>query len=341
MVPNNIGMQFTTGSALANPTVGSAQMSPNVVQANEQQYRTTINLDVRQAFNSQPKEKSTEIWQSLENYYKESKFLDFKGDTLEVGGGNGLLWKGRENLLEELTAKGGVLITDKETTMVNACKKISLLQNPKITLEEADVTQLQYQDNAFARVIANFMLYETGSCVHQAAKEIARVLNDQGRAILVTMDETIHMVPLYSTLQKAKELLSKEGVTIKTEFPFYAPAIKPFCLGNALNILKPFFKKITFKIEDNAILIHDFLPTNPDVSGPDFVVKYLQSLAFIQAAMNSGELADIFFEKVRQIVSDEIKNNGAFRITRSDVIIDCQEPVKPSKQILYDTKLKV
>lgn len=301
-------------------------------QANEEQYKTTANLDVRQAFNTLPKENMGDVFLKLSDYYKESGFLDIPGNSLEVGGGNGLLWKiAGKNFCKEMKEKGHIFVTDSSQGMVDACKNVGLLNNSEITLEVADVTNLKYGDESFARIIGNFMLYEckTAMSVEKGISEIVRVLQADGRAIFVTMDEKAHMIQLYATLQEAKDRLGKKGIIIKTEFPQYAPAIMPFCAGNAINFLNKAFEKVTISKIDNAILVSEKLPEpNDTVSGPDFVVKYLQSLAFVQAAMKAQELSEIFFKTVHDIVADEIKNQGVFRITRCDMIYDCANPKK-------------
>ena len=299
-------------------------------QANREQYQTAKNLDVRQAFNSLPKERQVDIWTTISNYYQSSGFHALAGDTLEVGCGNALFWtfSGQE-LLNKITEKGRLILTDISPGMIEECLKIELLKGKNITIEEADVAGMKYADNTFARIIANFVLYEckTEDKVIKGIREIARVLKDDGRAALVTMDENHHMIELYNVLQKAKNQLEAEGVTMKAEFPKQAPAIQPFCVGNGERLLKTVFGKVACQVSDNAILVDKTIASS-EISGPDFVVKYLQSLAFVQAAMKTGELTDRFFGKIRDIVDEEIRLKGVFRISRRDVIYDCSEPIK-------------
>jgi hypothetical protein len=177
--------------------------------------------------------------------------------------------------------------------------------------------------------MGNFMMYEckTPENVEKGIKEIARVLKDDGRALLVTMDEQIHMTELYSILQQAIDQLKQRGITIDANFPKQAPAILPFCVGNATPVLEQSFGKITTTRIPNKLLVNGKLSSpNESVSGPEFVVQYLQSLAFVQAAMKDKKLPAAFFDEIQKIVSKEIETNGVFKISRCDVIYDCAEP---------------
>lgn len=298
-------------------------------QATAAQYQTASNLEVRQAFNSLPKEDTRDSFQLFGHYYVDSGFLESQGDTLEVGGGNGLLWKVAGKIfIDTMANKGQIYVTDSSQGMVDACKKVDLLTRKEVILDTANVTQLKYEDRSFSRVIGNFMMYACNDA-EKGVQEVARVLSDDGRAILVTMDETQHMIELYATLHKAKKLVEESGILIDVEFPQYAPAIASFCTGNAMGYLERSFRQISATRIANKILVHKTLPKpNESVSGPEFVVKYLQSLEFVQAAMKANKLPESFFKAIEGIVAEEIEQNGVFKISRCDVIYDCSQPIK-------------
>ena len=308
-----------------NPTTFSA-----MIDANKAQYMTTTNLDVRQQFNKLPREKNVEIWKILSDHYKTINFMEGEGQTLEVGAGNGLFWKEiDQEILPSLLKQGKVYITDSSEGMVEACKKKDFAAIEDVIVETCDVAKMTYGDSSMKRIIANFMLYEckTEDKVIAGIKEMARVLQPDGKAIIVAMNEEAHMIQLYSTLEQAQERLKKKGFIIATKFPHQAPAILPFCKGNAEKYLRPCFKEIKMTSNPNAILVHEQME-NCEISGPEFVVMYLQSLAFVQEAMKKGELTEMFFKEIENIVREEIKSQGVFRITREDIIFDCSNPVK-------------
>lgn len=308
-----------------------------------EQYIDDRNLNVRQLFNQQKKEDTTDNFIKIASYFFNSSFLEAKGNTLEIGAGNGLFWKlAASLLLDPILSQGKLYVTDISAGMLTACRAVNSLAREGVIIEEADATQLPYADDSVARVFGNFMLYEckTPAKIHAALSEVRRVLKDEGQFIAVTMDEKIHMVQLYATLQKAKDNLAKKGIYIKTQFPMYAPAVMPFCAGNAHEYLSNYFAEINVIEQDNAILIDNEVQ-NHALSGAQFVAKYLQSLEFVQEAMQNQELPDLFFDEIQSLIQEEINTQGVFRITRREVFLHCAKPFreKTGAQLSYMQKV--
>jgi 2-polyprenyl-3-methyl-5-hydroxy-6-metoxy-1,4-benzoquinol methylase len=300
------------------------------VPAKSDQYETDHNLALRQAFNALPKENPVNTFVLLGNYYVDRGIVDIPGDTLEIGGGNGYLWKQAGHIFfDAMAQQGRIHITDFSSGMIEACKQVELLNHPKVTLRTADVTNLPYEDASYARVIGNFMMYEcrTAENVEKGIKEIVRILKDDGHALFMTMDEQIHMIQLWKTMQQAKEQLKKQGIAIDVEIPSYSSALKVFCAGNAPGYLEKAFGKIAVTEYHNTILVERVIRiSDVTISGVEFVVKYLQSLEFVQTAMKANQFPEEFFDAIRSIVSEEIEKNGVFKISRCDILYDCSEP---------------
>ena len=197
------------------------------------------------------------------------------------------------DLVEKFGKNGKVYITDLSVGMVSACREIAALKTPQVCIEEQDATKLSYQDDEFSRLIANFMLYELKDRAEIGVREIARVLNHKGSALVVTMDENVHMVELYSLLHKAKDNLAKKGILLKTQLESKSPAILPFCAGNAPQILSKSFATIERHDFNDSILVYDKIE-GQNLTGPQFVVEVPPSLAVIQKAKPANELREIF-----------------------------------------------
>lgn len=315
-----------TGFAAAMPAVLAQDLSARERAAKEK-YETDRFLAVRQKFNSQPKENPIDNFVLFWQNYLETGFLNHPGDTLEVGAGNnglGMKFVSDKAGLEQLKQKGNIVITDKFPNMVKACQALPSLQAPEITIECADASRLHYATGSFARVVANYMVYALDN-VQKAIEEMARVLSPDGVAKIVTMDETLHNIEQYEICQRAKERVESQGVKIGVEFPRSAPAIAPFCKGNAMSYLEKSFGIIEVTEFRNAILVYDTVQCkNETISGPKLVVEYLQSLEFIQAA----SLPEVFFDAVRDIVAERIAADGVFRISRCEVMYTCSQPIQ-------------
>jgi hypothetical protein len=312
------------------------------------QYSTDKNLRPRQAVNSQPKEYETDIFIEAYVSMDNAGFLDAEGKTFEGGAGNGLFYKLNKDLAAKLASKGEVYVTDLSEGsegsegMVEALKKIEVLKRDGIHISKADITDLSaYAEDTFVRSILIYMLYElkTPEMIAQGLSELVRTLKSEGQAFFATMDETLHMKSLYDLLAEAKEQLAQAGIEIKATFPQAAPAILPFCKGNAESQLRNYFMKVTLEERKNALLIYQ-KPRNTDLEGPDLIVNYLKSLEFVQILIDNGELPELFFDKIRDLVQQKITDEGVFRITRNDLFYYCKEPIK-QRANLAEAMLKV
>lgn len=255
-------------------------------------------------------------------HMKRSGFFGASGDTLEIGGGDGEVWRvGGDDALAAALAAGRLVVTDRDADLVARCAGLGHLHRPGIVIESADVTRLQYRDCSFARVVAVHVLHwcATPDAIATAIHEIARVLRDDGRALVVTVDDSVHMRELYDVMRRAKASLARRGIAVDLDIPRTSPRVLPFCASNAPEYLSRRFESVR-RVDCDYAHVVDWRYQRLDVPGHDFMAEYLKTLPFLRGVPQA------FHEEVAALVRVEIVAHGAFRFSRRDVIYDCSRP---------------
>ncbi len=105
--------------------------------------------------------------------------VDFKdaGAVLEVGCGNGQMWKNEKT--KELSGLKVVLSDISEGMLSDAEKNIEQVKGPDFSFQRFDCQNIPFSDKSFDRVIANHVLFYVGS-LQKALEEIHRVMKDDG-----------------------------------------------------------------------------------------------------------------------------------------------------------------
>jgi SAM-dependent methyltransferase len=240
------------------------------------------------------------------------------GDTLEIGGGDGHLWR-EPGSLDAVTRVGRLFITDFDAALVERCRTLPHLARAGVSIGHADVTHLPFATGAFQQVIATHVLHWCGTprAVDRALGEIARVLRGRGHAIIVTADEAIHMRELYALFAQVSEELAETGESV-APMPSQAPRILPFCAGNAREALERAFHTVRRVDCDYAHVVEATHPTL-GFTAADFVVAYARTLPFLQERLARDELCESFFAHLHRTVA----KRAPLRWSRRDAIYEC------------------
>lgn len=265
---------------------------------------------------------------ALASYMAEHRFFGRPGKTLEIGGGDGQLWRaGGEPLVAAALAGGRLHLTDADPQLVEACWAEPFFRREGLVLEVADLERLGYGDGAFQRVIATHVLHwcATPERVRGALRELARVLGPAGRALVVTVDERVHMVEVYRLMQLAQASLLERRVSCEQEIPDASPRVLPFCAGNAGGLLAEVFHDVR-RVDHSYCHWVDARHPSLGVPGGQFFIDYLRTLPFVKEAIAAARLPEAFFVEVRAVFDAFVATAGAFRMSRCDVIYDCRGP---------------
>ena len=101
-------------------------------------------------------------------------------NILEVGCGDGTLWKGL-NIPEKIS----LTLTDISEGMIRDIRKVFGEDRKYLRLLSCDCQAVPFEDNTFDLVVANHVLFYCGD-VEKACREIYRVLKPGGRVIAAT-----------------------------------------------------------------------------------------------------------------------------------------------------------
>lgn len=288
---------------------------------------TLDELAVWEAFRALRLEGRT-VHERLSDYIVGSGVLEHVGDTLEIGVGDGHLWRtGGQPLLDAVLARGELVLTDQDAELVERCASHPVLQREGVTARRADARELPFANQSFARVMTTHVLHWCASPdgVRAAVAELARVLTVDGRALVTTVDERVHMREVYALLSRAAATVEAAGVRVAEPIPSSSPRVAPFCAGNAEDFLREHFDVVERADCDYAHIVEPW-HAQLEVPGEVFMVRYLRTLPFVKEALRDGRMGPELFEEVRLSLADQLARDGSFRMSRRDVIYDCRRP---------------
>lgn len=217
--------------------------------------------------------------------------IDFShiNKLLEVGCGNGKLWKNNKINLRNRE----IFLSDSSQGMVDELRK-SLGNDFNCMV--FDCEKIPFKDNYFDAVIANHVLFYVYD-INKALEEISRVLNPLGVFYCSTYGSS-HMKEINDIVQKF------DSRVILSQTKLY----DVFGLENGLDILKPYFKNIKMKSYDDCLVV--------DKSKP--IIDYIMS-----CHGNQNEIIGPNLNKFREFVDSIIQEKGYIRITKDAGIFVC------------------
>lgn len=218
--------------------------------------------------------------------------IDFShiNKLLEVGCGNGKLWKNNKINLRNRE----IFLSDSSQGMVDEVRKT--LGND-FNCMVFDCEKIPFKDSYFDAVIANHVLFYVYD-INKALEEIRRVLNPLGVFYCSTYGSN-HMKEINDIVQKFDSRI------ILSQTKLY----DVFGLENGLDILKPYFKNIKMKSYDDCLVV--------DKSKP--IIDYIMS-----CHGNQNEIIGPNLNKFREFVDSIIQEKGYIRITKDAGLFICK-----------------
>lgn len=218
--------------------------------------------------------------------------IDFSriNKLLEVGCGNGKLWKNNKINLRNRE----IFLSDSSQGMVDEVRKT--LGND-FNCMVFDCEKIPFKDNYFDAVIANHVLFYVYD-INKALEEIRRVLNPLGVFYCSTYGSN-HMKEINDIVQEF------DSRVILSQTKLY----DVFGLENGLDILKPYFKNIKMKRYDDYLVV--------DKSKP--IIDYIMS-----CHGNQNEIIGPNLNEFREFVDSIIQKKGYIRITKDAGLFVCE-----------------
>ncbi len=251
------------------------------------QYGTTKNLEARikihRLFSTNP--------ESLHKWVGNRISIEGSVDVLEVGCGTGIFWM--ENI-GDLPTGSTLTLTDFAEAMVERTRQS--FDQPFVSIEAADVENLQYRDDSFDIVNAHHVIYHA-SDKDKAFAEIKRVLRPRGFVTITTNSER-HMRIVYDI-----------GRQIDPNFPTDR-IIDSFTEEIADGILTRHFSKVEKHVQEDLLKVDDL----------EFLLDYVAS----GVAPRDIPVTDDFYERYAGIAGAEIDENGFFGIPKRSPLYVCR-----------------
>lgn len=218
--------------------------------------------------------------------------IDFShiNKLLEVGCGNGKLWKNNKINLRNRE----IFLSDSSQGMVDEVRKT--LGND-FNCMVFDCEKIPFKDNYFDAVIANHVLFYVYD-INKALEEIRRVLNPLGVFYCSTYGSN-HMKEINDIVQEF------DSRVILSQTKLY----DVFGLENGLDILKPYFKNIKMKRYDDCLVV--------DKSKP--IIDYIMS-----CHGNQSEIIGPSLNEFREFVDSIIQEKGYIKITKDAGLFICK-----------------
>lgn len=210
---------------------------------------------------------------------------------LEVGCGNGKLWKNNKINLRNRE----IFLSDSSQGMVDEVRKT--LGND-FNCMVFDCEKIPFKDNYFDAVIANHVLFYVYD-INKVLKEISRVLNSDGVFYCSTYGSN-HMKEINDIVQKFDSRI------ILSQTKLY----NVFGLENGQDILKPYFKNVEMKRYEDCLVVNKSKP----------IIDYIMS-----CHGNQNEILGPNLKEFREFVDSIIQEKGFIRITKDAGLFICEK----------------
>ena len=253
----------------------------------DKQYKDSSNLDARanlhRLYSTSPLE-----WHA---WVFENMAVQPGMTVLECGCGPGWLW--RHNL-ERIPQNCQITLSDFSDGMVAEAEAALADTGYDFRFQTVNIEEIPFPDDSFDIVVANHMLYHVPN-LQKGLAEVRRVLKPDGKFFAATNGDD-HM-------KEIKELALKIAPQVNEfEWPHLT-----FRMENGRSLLSSTF--------DNIELIP--YPDSLEVTEVEPLIAYIQSMTLLQAIGLDEETASKGLAKLTAAIAQEIKEKGAFHITKS------------------------
>ena len=239
----------------------------------KEQYKTSSNLNTRISIHA----KYSVNRQGFGNWIFEQYLLRENDRILELGCGNGSMWKDR-------TLPGGaeLILTDFSEGMLGSAREnVGVREN--ISFRQVDIQEIPYADGSFDAVIANMMLYHVPN-LHRGLSEVRRVLKPGGIFYCATYGE--HGITEY-----VQDLLADYGVKKEGN--------RVFTLQNGAELLGAHFASVEMRRYEDRL----------EVTETQDLVDYILSLD------GMADFRSVTPEELYRVLERQ-KNNGTLTVPK-------------------------
>lgn len=200
------------------------------------QYRNASNISARIQFHTRFS-KNKKGWFTW--IYERLNLRDGM-NILEVGCGDGALWKGL-NIPEKIS----LTLTDISEGMIRDVRKVFGEDRKYLRLLSCDCQAVPFEDNTFDLVVANHVLFYCGD-VEKACREIYRVLKPGGRVIAATYGKH-HMEEINRLV-----LGFDERIVLSSQCLY-----ERFGKENGGSILEKMFKEVCWEEYEDSLCVNE------------------------------------------------------------------------------------
>ena len=262
-------------------------MNDSVVE----QYRDASNLEIRIRLH----ERYSLNKESWFNWLFHQYHLKNGMRILEVGCGNGALWK--KNAKE--IPQAFMTLSDISEGMVNDARE-NLKNIPGIRYASFDVEDIPYDDNTFDVVIANHVLFYIKD-LPTALQEIYRVLKPDGMLYASAYGHK-HMHEITDLVKEFDIRITLSNINLYDVFG----------LENGQQVLSEFFKKVELVRYNDAL----------EVTNRDDLSNYILS-----CHGNQGEYISKKYDEFRKFLDRKLAKSKSFHITKDAGMFICQKVI--------------
>lgn len=251
-----------------------------------EQYRDSSNLDARvvihQRFSTNPYGWFKWVFDILLK-------LPAHVRILELGCGNGLLWK--ENI-ERIPAGWTITLSDLSAGMLDSAWRNLVVTGRAFQFKEIDAQSIPFEDETFDAVLANHMLYHIPDRP-KAIAELQRVLKPGGRLFATTIGK-LHLKEMTEWYRR---------VRVDQDWKSLA---SPFLLENGQEQLAPFFSDVKLSRYEDNLQVTEVEPI----------------LAYIRSGIRAQELSDEELAKLQRDLERELKEKGQIFISKDSGLLE-------------------
>lgn len=218
-----------------------------------------------------------------------------KDKILEIGCGNGELWKDKEYKLQETAS---IVLSDISEGMLRDARENLKNFEDKINFRLIDCTELPYENESLDIIIGNHMLFYVKDR-EKAFSEIKRVLKPGGYFYCSTYGAS-HMKEIEELTKNFDSRIALSEVNLW----------KLFGLENGETQLKPWFDDIQKYIYDDHLIVNNYKP----------LLDYILS-----CHGNEHEILKGRYDEFEKYVKAKVDKLGAFKISKDAGIFQCRK----------------
>ena len=257
-----------------------------------EQYRNAENVSVRIKLHAQCS-KNPERWYSW--LLRQAK-LEQSKDILELGCGNGELWKKADS--KALKDKR-IILSDVSAGMVEDARN-SLLQKNQVNLEflQFDCENIPFENQTFDRVLANHVLFYCKN-LGRALSDIRRVLTSEGILCASTYGSR-HMKEITDLVKGYDKRINLSEIEL----------YEIFGLENGERLLQEYFSEIELVHYEDELMVTD----------ADLLCDYIFSCHGNQNEILCDRKSDF-----RAYIAQKVEKNGGIRITKDAGVFLCRK----------------